>query len=170
MSDAKLMSAVASRVAAGSDRVSPPALRMDTSLSSPTPPSTVWRASPCPHSPNVRAKSSAASACRSGVPERAAIRHSRNIVRRHITTIFQREPGFCQPKLHYRLPRHQAVHTNFKLVMVGVDHVEPLMGYRNQASRWHRRYRARPMAGSTGSSPIARSTIALTAFVSVVRA
>jgi hypothetical protein len=107
MSDAKLMSAVASRVAAGSDRVSPPALRMDTSLSSPTPPSTVWRASPCPHSPNVRVKSSAASACRSGVPERAAIRHSRNIVRRHITTIVQREPGFCQPKLHYRLPRHQ---------------------------------------------------------------
>jgi hypothetical protein len=96
MSEVKWRSAVAIRIVAGSDRVSLPALRIETSLSSPTPPSTVWRASPCPDSPNVRAKSSAASACRSGVPDRAAIMHSTSIVKCHIAPIFQCARGFCQ--------------------------------------------------------------------------
>ena len=89
----KSRSDIASRIDATIECVSPPALRMDTSLSSPTPPSIVSMAPPCS---NERAKSFAASACRSGVPETMAIKHNRNIARHHMAYIFPCGCSFCQ--------------------------------------------------------------------------
>ncbi len=92
----KQTSAIAGRIVAARECVSPPAFRMDASSSSPMPPSMVSMTSPSPNSASERAKSLAASACRSGVPDRAATKQNRNIVRRHMTSIFQCACSCCQ--------------------------------------------------------------------------
>ncbi len=60
--------------------------------SSPTPPSGTSNTSPRSASSSERAKSPAASACLSGVPDKAAIRHKANIIQRHTKSTSKAHP------------------------------------------------------------------------------